>query len=391
MDRDTAWVVFVPRQFRRLPTDLQLVVIYFLLATAVITLPVVRESLLRPLLTLPFVLFVPGYVFIAALFPEAGTGPTPESSPSDSTTDADDADTADDQRGRVSRLAAGGRDGDGIDGIERVALSFGTSIAIVPLIGLILNFTPFGIRLTPIVVSLLLFCTVGVAVAAHRRRALPESERFDVDVRGALAAGWTELTTTESRADAALNVLLVVSVLLAVGSVGYAVAVPNQGEAFTEFYLLTEGEDGELVADGYPSDLTRGEPASLVVGVGNHEHDRVEYTVVVALQRVTLGNESGNTTVRVDGQRELGRFAPALAHNETWERQHTVEPTLTGERLRLIYFLYRGAPPATPSVETAYREVHLWVNVTAPQDGSGTTAARRSPAAARMPAAPPGS
>jgi len=30
------------------------------------------------------------------------------------------------------------------DGIERVALSFGLSIAIVPLIGLVLNFTPWG-------------------------------------------------------------------------------------------------------------------------------------------------------------------------------------------------------------------------------------------------------
>jgi len=33
---------------------------------------------------------------------------------------------------------------EGIDGIERVALSFGLSIAIVPLIGLVLNFTPWG-------------------------------------------------------------------------------------------------------------------------------------------------------------------------------------------------------------------------------------------------------
>jgi uncharacterized membrane protein len=36
-----------------------------------------------------------------------------------------------------------------------------------------------------------------------------------------------------------------------------------------------------------------------------------------------------------------------------------------GERLRLIYLLYRGDAPAAPSTATAYREVHLWVNVTA--------------------------
>jgi len=63
------------------------------------------------------VLFLPGYALIAALFPSKND----------------------------------------LDGIERLALSFGLSIAVVPLIGLGLNFTPFGIRLVPIIVSLSVF------------------------------------------------------------------------------------------------------------------------------------------------------------------------------------------------------------------------------------------
>jgi len=47
---------------------------------------------------------------------------------------------------------------------------------------------------------------------------------------------------------------------------------------------------------------------------------------------------------------------------------HTVAPTLPGERLRLVYLLYKGDPPAEPTVENAYREVHLWVNVS---EGTG--------------------
>jgi uncharacterized membrane protein len=43
-----------------------------------------------------------------------------------------------------------------------------------------------------------------------------------------------------------------------------------------------------------------------------------------------------------------------------------VTPTLTGQRLRLAYLLYRGSPPPDPTVENAYREVHLWINVSAP-------------------------
>lgn len=40
-----------------------------------------------------------------------------------------------------------------------------------------------------------------------------------------------------------------------------------------EFYLLTEGDNGDLVAMDYPTELVRGEPAQVVVGIRNREHD----------------------------------------------------------------------------------------------------------------------
>ena len=58
---------------------------------------------------------------------------------------------------------------DDLDGIERIALSFGLSIAVVPLTGLALNYTPFGIRLVPILAALSVF-TVSLAVIAYLRR-----------------------------------------------------------------------------------------------------------------------------------------------------------------------------------------------------------------------------
>lgn len=42
-----------------------------------------------------------------------------------------------------------------LDNIERVALSVGLSLALVPLAGLLLNYTPWGIRTTPVTLSLL--------------------------------------------------------------------------------------------------------------------------------------------------------------------------------------------------------------------------------------------
>ncbi|KAB1187547.1 MULTISPECIES: DUF1616 domain-containing protein [Haloferax] len=347
MSERSDWRLYLPEPIRTLPADLAAVVAMVVLTLLATLTPGLDQTPLRVVVGLPFVLFVPGYALIAALFPERGPAPH-------------EGDDTDETLGSLD-------DDAGIDGIERVALSFGTSIAVVPLLGLVLNFTPWGIRLVPILVAVSGFTLVGVAAAASRRNALPEDERFIVPYDDWLAAGKSELFEPATRTDAMLNVVLAVSVVLAMGSVGYAVAVPKDGESFSELYLLTENDDGELVADGYPEELVRGEPASLVVGVGNQEHQQVNYTTVVLLQRVEVQNNS--TTVLE--QDRLRTFSPTLAHNETWHQQHQIRPTMTGERLRLTYLLYKGAPPASPSAENAYREVHLWVTV---RDDSTATA-----------------
>ena len=59
--------------------------------------------------------------------------------------------------------------GSEIDSLERFALNIGLSLALVPLIGLILNYTPWGIRLVPIVTSLSAF-TITFAIAAAIRK-----------------------------------------------------------------------------------------------------------------------------------------------------------------------------------------------------------------------------
>ena len=52
--------------------------------------------------------------------------------------------------------------------IERLALSIGMSLVLVPIVGLILNYTPWGIRLTPITLSLLALTIVFATAALFR-------------------------------------------------------------------------------------------------------------------------------------------------------------------------------------------------------------------------------
>ena len=369
-DRRDLWLV-VPRPVRRLPADLAATTLLTLVTLVTVFVPVVNETPLRVLFGLGFVLFLPGYAFIAALFPEAGDAPAAAEPPESERSAPESDDRPAPVPGTEAAAAesdtdSGGTDAgatppdrSGIDGIERVALSFGLSIAVVPLIGLVLNFTPWGIRLVPVVTAVAAFTLGCVAVAARRRWALPPDERLAVPYREWLAAAESELFEPDDRTDAALNVLLAVSVLLAVGSVGYAVAVPPQGEQFSEFYLLTETPEGELVADGYPETMAVNETAELIVGIGNNEYESTEYHVVVQLQEVEMeGNES--TVVE---RTELDRFEATVGHNATHHERHTLRPTRAGEELRVQYLLYRGDVPDDPTRENAYRDLHLWIDV----------------------------
>jgi len=85
------------------PKDLALVILFTLLCIPFVLIPPLNETPVRIILGLHLVLFLPGYALIAALFPRKGD----------------------------------------LDGIERIALSFGLSIAVVPLLGLALNYTLF--------------------------------------------------------------------------------------------------------------------------------------------------------------------------------------------------------------------------------------------------------
>jgi len=283
--------------------DLVLIVGFVIVTLAFIYLPVLDQTIVRSALGLAMVLFVPGYALIAALFP-------------------------------------GKKD---IDGIERAALSFGLSIAVSPLIGLGLNYTPWGIRLDPIVVCLTIFTLACVLVANKRRHDLPEEERFHVDFVGIYRQLTGEvLPGDKTRLDKALTVILIASILLSIAALAYVIVVPKQGEKFTEFYIL--GPDGK--ADKYPTRFNLGDSKPVIVGIVNHEYRNVTYDLVVAL----------NDTARVTN---LHSEQVTLGDNQTWEKPIGLKPDRAGTNMELEFLLYADGNMTAP-----YRECHLWVNVT---------------------------
>ena len=253
-----------------------------LTAIVVITLllfPVVvfTTGPLRIGLGLPFVIFFPGYTLLSALFPKR----------------------------------------DDLSGIERVALSFGLSIAVVPLIGLILNYTPWGIKLYPILTSITLFIIVTSAVGWYRQRKLPAADRFSVTFKASLP-NWGGTT----KLDRALSISLVVVIVAALGCLGYVIATPKPGEKFTEFYILSiEGK-----AEDYPQQVILGEPVDIVIGVVNREYQPASYWVGITIDGVE------------NSQVDIG----TLAHEEKREKRVSFIPQVAGEKRKVEFHLYKN-------------------------------------------------
>lgn len=334
-----AWLL-LPRPVRRFPPDLAVVAGIVAVSVLVATAPGLRESVLRVALGAAFVLFVPGYAITAAFFPEAsGTKPV---------------------GGRLTSGVVSRTEG-GVTPFERAVFSVGLSVMTVPLAGLVVNFTPWDVGFASLVFAVGALTLAATAVAAVRRRRLPADERFRVPYEAWYASVRSELFEPTSRFDAALNAVLVAAVLVAAVGGAYAVLGPQDDQSYTEFYLLGENETGDLVADSYPETIGNGENDTVVVGIANHEHRPMEYTVLVRLQRVQV---AGDDATVVDSQ-QVAQFRANVGVDETVRRRPALRPAMTGERLRLQYLLYADEPSADPSAENAYRSAHLWVNATA--------------------------
>jgi len=268
----------------RFTNDILLINILVLLLIVIIAL--FPSNILRIILGLPFVLFFPGYALMVALFPRKGD----------------------------------------LGGVERVALGFGLSIALTILIGLILNYTPWGLSLYAILLSLTVFILATSAIAYYRRRRLSAEERFTVSFQIAVPR-WAGL----SNPDKALTIVLALSLLAAIGALAYVVAAPRVGERFTEFSVLED----------YPEELALGEEATVTLGITNHEGREITYYIEVMIDGVKNG--------------EVGPLI--LADEEKWEQEVSFAPQLPGDDQKVEFLLYKDGE--TEPHET----LHIFVDV----------------------------
>jgi len=210
-----------------------LIIIILSLTTVIAVFALPDGNILRIILGIIFILFCPGYALVSLLWPK----------------------TKD------------------MNNLERIALSFGLSIVIVIIVGLILNYTPWKLALSPILFTLFGFVIIASILSLYRRARLPENERFFLKFDLGLPKG--EL----SKSDKIVSVLIVASLIVTGAVLAYVVVMPKQGERYTEFYIL----DKNGTTEDYPKNLTVGENGRIIIGIVNHEGGEMNYTITVNL------------------------------------------------------------------------------------------------------------
>lgn len=304
------------------PADLVLAVVWLAASIVAIYLPILNETPVRYVLTIPVVLFIPGYCLIAALFP------------------------------RVGDLTL----------LERIALAFGLSIVIVPFIGLGLNFTPLGIRLDPIVISLILFTWVMILVAHYRRAILPVEERFKIpfsNIVGTIRDGI--FPSESSKIDRLLSSILVFVIIIAIITTIYVIASPREGEHFSEFFILGENH----TAADYPDQIVAGHDYPLFIGIGNHEYRNTNYTIEIWMLHTEFDNRTNTSTIVLMDPND--RLSLTLGHNETRIIPYNLSVQKT-EYNRVEFLLFKEALPSpdiigNDRINASYHSLNLGVSI----------------------------
>jgi uncharacterized membrane protein len=321
--------------FNKFPIDLICCMIYSL---ALIPFAVMNvEGIIRIIIGLPFVLFIPGYTLLFFLFPRRNN---PEK---------------------------------GIDFVERIAFSFGLSMTVVSLIGIGLFYTPFGLHLEAMVLYICCF-TIGVGGLAFFRW-----YKIHPDARFFITFSFS-LPKANDKYDRILSVVLILIIILTIMTFIFVVFSQKGVEKSTEFYILGPREK----AIDYPKNLTIDEKKNLFIGIINHEFQTMNYTIEIWLiNQTSMFNKSLDENVTVYNHMwfmdkfsiELNQSTKDKEHIwiHQWEYNYTFSINRTGN-FRLVFLLYKIPTEeynhqqdyrelAKEKFYSAYKSLYLWLNV----------------------------
>jgi uncharacterized membrane protein len=263
------------------------------------------------ILAAPAVFFIPGYVLTAAIFPRRGE----------------------------------------LTWAERVALSLALSISAVPILGLLLNATAFGVTTVSSANSLISFSILMGVVAYWRRTRIPFADRLSASITFSL-----EDLRESSHFELLITIALSVSILIVVLFATYVVLLPPPNQPFTSLYIEGPGSGVSYVN---PICLNSSQSATITIGVRNREQTQMNYTLLVELVGIGLNPNStgGNEPVTEINRSLLSRLDISLQHGQDWTKGYDFTiPNAGFWKIQVLLFSY-------PRSTSTYREVHFFARV----------------------------
>ena len=229
-----------------------------------------------------------------------------------------------------------------------MVLSFGLYIAIVPLIGLLLNYI-WEIHLTSLLFMLTAFIAVMSAISWYRGRRVSVEEKLSYSVDFSLLR-----MKSSGKLDKAFSVVLIIAVLGIISTLIYVLVSPKEGEKFTEFYLLGLEEDADL----YPREIVLGDDGNIslvrymyTVFDDSSPWLRGEIEVVETIDdraRVSVGIINRELEIMryevgvLAGEVLYEEIGPIeLIHGEGWEEEVGLILQNTGEDQKVEFKLYK--------------------------------------------------
>jgi uncharacterized membrane protein len=276
--------------------DLWLLTVLALLLPGLLLMPP-WLALLRVPLGLVLALLAPGYALTAAVFP-------------------------------------GRRD---LDGVQRAALSFGLSAAVIPVLALLLDKLPWGIRPWPIAIALAIWIVLCCGIALFRRTLMPVAKAYTPPTANLPA--WWRGQSPRIRATYLVGTLLCATLL---GGFALTVLVPPPHP--TEFYIL--GRAG--LAEEYPREAKLGEQLSVTAGIVNEDSGQRTYRLEVWV--ADAWNSGRRALV-------LKRERITLAPGQQLEQPIAWRMPWAGDDQQVEVLLFSG------NDIDPYRRLKLWVNV----------------------------
>ncbi|VVB59221.1 Uncharacterised protein [uncultured archaeon] len=311
--------------YKSLPIDIILCMLWSIILVPISLFNI--EGFIRIILGFPFILFIPGYILIYALFPPR-------------------------------------KNNQGMNIIERISLSFGFSIALVPLFCFVLNYTPWGIRLESVLFSICIFIISIGFVAVYRWMKISPDERFRISLHLPLQKSQNKLNYT-------LNIVIIISIIIAVILSSYIILMPKTGEKFTEFYLVGLDKNSEK----FSKNLTNGVNTTRIIEIMNHEYKTINYTVELWLINYTqVYNESANKIeYAMQNMWFIYKTNCTLNHMDINYSSKSFIINRNGT-FTLTFLLNKMQTPqynrdkdyidiAKQKISNAYREIHQWINV----------------------------